>query len=127
MNDCTGTGTNGGCAFADQAYPGQTFEPMRQFYDPGARLTTNLAISGNSSGTQYFISGAYTREEGAITLLDPMTQLSARLNLTQPIADNLTLRLTSYFTDRHRDLVEEQGRPKVQAAISMTSSGGSPS
>ena len=46
LNDCTGTGTNGGCAFADQAYPGQTFEPMRQFYDPGARLTTNLAISG---------------------------------------------------------------------------------
>ena len=41
-----------------------------------------------------------------------MTQLSARLNLTQPIADNLTLRLTSYFTDRHRDLVEEQGAPQ---------------
>ena len=112
LNDCTGTGTNGACSFADQAYPPPTFEPMRQFYDPGARVTTNLAVSGNTSGTQYFVSGAYTREEGAITLLDPMTQLSARLNLTQPIADNLTLRLTSYFANRHRDLVEEQGAPQ---------------
>lgn len=107
--DDGGDGTDGASAFADQDFPGQTFDPLRQFFDPGRRLTTNLAVSGNSQGTQYFISGAYTREEGAISLKDPMTQLSLRMNLTQPVADDLSLRLTSYFSDRKRDLVDEQG------------------
>jgi TonB-linked SusC/RagA family outer membrane protein len=102
-------GTRGESAFADQAYPGTRYDPMRQFFDPGARITTNLSVSGNQSGTQYFISGGYTREEGAITLKDPMTQLNARLNLTQPIGEDLTLRLTSYYANRDRDLVDEQG------------------
>ena len=108
LND-GGSGTNGGKAFADQQYPGPTRDPLRQFFDPGARMTTNLAVSGNTNGTQYFVSGAYTREQGAITLKDPMTQMSVRLNLTQPLGDDLRLRLTSYYTDRARDLVEEQG------------------
>lgn len=107
--DDGGDGTNGASSFADQEFPGQTFDPMRQFFNPGNRVTTNMSISGNTQGTQYFISGAYTREEGAITLKDPMTQRSLRLNLTQPVGDNLSLALTSYFSDRNRDLVEEQG------------------
>lgn len=107
--DDGGDGTDGASAFADQNFPGQTFDPLRQFFDPGTRMTTNLSVSGNSGGTQYFLSGAYTREEGAISLKDPMTQLSLRMNLTQPISDNLSLRITSYFSDRKRDLVDEQG------------------
>lgn len=104
-----GDGTNGFSSFADQEFPGQTFDPMRQFFDPGSRITTNVSLSGNSGGTQYFVSGGYTREEGAITLKDPMVQRNVRLNLTQPIGDNLNVRLTSYVSDRNRDLVEEQG------------------
>jgi len=104
-----GDGTNGFSSFSDQEFPGQTFDAMRQFFDPGSRVTTNVSLAGNSGGTQYFVSGGYTREEGAITLKDPMVQRNVRLNLTQPIGEDLSVRLTSYVTDRNRDLVEEQG------------------
>jgi TonB-linked SusC/RagA family outer membrane protein len=102
-------GTTGERAFADKPFPGQTFDPMGQFFDPGNRLTTNLSVAGNRGGTQYFLSAANIREEGAVQLNPPMTQRNVRLNMTQPIGENLRLAVTSFYSDRERFLIEEQG------------------
>ncbi len=109
--DDGGTGLNSKKAFADKEFPGKTYDPMRQFYDPGNRRSTNVSISGTSGGgTQYFISGAYTNEEGPITIQDaPMIQGSTRLNLKQAVNDKLTVSMTSYFSDRDRSLYGEGG------------------
>jgi TonB-linked SusC/RagA family outer membrane protein len=102
-------GTTGERAFADKPFPGQTYDPMRQFFDPGNRVTTNLSLAGNRGGTQYFLSAAGIREEGAVQLNPPMTQRNVRLNVTQPIGENFRLAVTSFFSDRERFLIEEQG------------------
>ncbi len=107
--DDGGAGTNARAAFADKPFPGRTFDPMGQFFNPGNRVTTNLSVTGNQGGTQFFLSGQNVREEGAITLLDPMTQRNIRLNLTQPVGDNFRLAVTSFFSDRRRPMLEEQG------------------
>lgn len=102
-------GTTGERAFADNPFPGQTFDPMRQFFNPGNRMTNNLSIAGNRGTTRFFLSAANIREEGAIELNPPMKQQSVRLNVTQPIGDKLNIAVTSYLSQRERHLVEEQG------------------
>ena len=107
--DDGGAGTNARATFADKPFPIQTFDPMGQFFNPGNRITSNVSVSGSQGGTYYFLSGQNVREEGAITLLDPLTQRNVRLNLSQSVGDNFRLAMTSFFSDRRRPMLEEQG------------------
>ncbi len=107
--DDGGDGTCARCTFNDGEFPPPVFDPMRQFLDPGNRVKTHASVRGNAGGTRYYFSGAFEREQGAVTLLEPMKQRQARLNLTQPIGDDLTIRLTSYLSDRVREVTDEGG------------------
>lgn len=100
-------GSQATSTFADGEYPPPTFHPQTQFLDPGIRSKTHVAVRGNLEGTRYYVSGAYEREEGVITLLDPMEQRQVRLNLTQALGENFRLSLNSYLSDRSRHLVDQ--------------------
>lgn len=107
--DDGGAGTNARKSFADKPFPGQTFDPIGQFFNPGDRFTNNISVAGNQGRTQFFISAGNVREEGAITLIEPLKQRNVRVNLMQPIGENIRLQATTFFSDRQRSLVDQQG------------------
>lgn len=96
--------------FADEEFPPPTFDPMRQFFDPGTRFNLHASVRGNlDQGAQYYASGRYEREQGPITLNPPMEQYQGRVNWTQDIGEDFSVQATSYLSERNRPLMAEQG------------------
>jgi TonB-linked SusC/RagA family outer membrane protein len=107
--DDGGNGTNAFTAFQDNLYPGQLWDPMRQFFNPGNFYSSNLSVSGNEGNTQYRASFRYTREEGAIKYHDGLHQSNFRLNVDHRLTDAIQLALSTYYVKQDQGLVEQGG------------------
>ena len=107
LND-GGTGTNAFTTFATNPYPFATRDPIRQFFDPGNRVTNYVAIAGNEGNTNYRISFDQTSEDGAIQRAQGLTQYNARMNVGQRFGD-FQFQAQAYFAKRDRGLLAEGG------------------
>ncbi|MBI4539710.1 MAG: SusC/RagA family TonB-linked outer membrane protein [Gemmatimonadetes bacterium] len=107
LND-GGNGRNAFTTFVENPYPFKTFNPVKQFFSPGDRLTNYVAVAGNQGNTHYRLSFDHTSEGGAIKLAQGLTQQNARLNVGQTFGP-LEISAQSYFAKRVRGLLAEGG------------------
>lgn len=105
LND-GGDGTNAFTTFATNPYPFETHNPIRQFFDPGDRITNYVAVAGNEGGTNYRVSFDHTMEDGAIQRAQGLRQYNARINVGQQVGD-FQFQAQAYFAKRDRGLLDE--------------------
>ncbi|MCA9737443.1 MAG: SusC/RagA family TonB-linked outer membrane protein [Gemmatimonadetes bacterium] len=109
LND-GGNGRNAFTTFMVNPYPAELplRDPMKQFFNPGNRITNYVAIGGNEGNTNYRLSFDYTNEEGAIQLAQGLEQFNARLNVGQRFGQ-FDIAAQAYFAKRDRGLFDEGG------------------
>ncbi|MDH5589657.1 MAG: SusC/RagA family TonB-linked outer membrane protein, partial [Gemmatimonadota bacterium] len=109
LND-GGNGRNAYTTFMVNPYPSsvQVGDPVKQFFDPGGRLTNYVALAGNEGNTNYRISFDQTHEQGAIKLAKGLDQYNTRVNVSQRFGD-FDISAQAYFAKRDRGLMDEGG------------------
>lgn len=104
--DDGGGGTNVYTTFADKPYPGQTWDPLRQFFNPGNFRSSVLSVTGNEGNSQYRASFRDTREEGIIRYHDGLTRRNFRLNVDHRFTNQLGFALSTYYVHQEQGLIE---------------------
>ncbi len=120
LND-GGNGRNAFKAFMNNPYPAELplRDPIRQFFDPGKRVTSYLALAGTEGNTDYRISFDRTQEDGAITLVKPLMQYNTRINVGQTFG-KFQVRTQAYFAKRNRSLLDEGGTGAIRSLTFTT-------
>lgn len=90
-------------AFQDNAYPGQLFDQLDRFYNPGNSYTNYVAVAGRTGSTNYRASFSNTKEEGVVDGLDGFDRRTVRLNLDHQVRDNLQFSANAYYAKSHQD------------------------
>ena len=98
--------------------PVTRFDLQDAIFRTGFGTENNLSISGGSERTTYYLSGAYTAQEGIIERSD-FTRTSARANVGQQLTERLDVNLRgNYIRSRSNFTPEgEQGYGVLTAAI----------
>ena len=109
LND-GGNGRNAFTSFMTNPYPpGMTLQdPIKQFFNPGGRITNYVAVAGTEGSTDYRISFDRTHTQGAIKLAQGLTQYNTRINVGQRFG-KFQVRSQAYFAKRNRGLQDEGG------------------
>jgi TonB-linked SusC/RagA family outer membrane protein len=95
--------------FQDRDYPGQTWNHIDRFFDPGDFTSLNAAVTGKTGNTNYRASFTNLRESGVIMFHEGYTRRNARLNLDHQVWDNFQLSLSGYYAYATQD--EMSGDP----------------
>jgi TonB-linked SusC/RagA family outer membrane protein len=92
----------GSTRFADQPFPGPTFDNMDALYRAGPTFRQSLSLSQRTEGTTYLISGTTFRERGALEGDDGIQRNDARFTLDHQLGDRLRVALTGRHMRTHR-------------------------
>lgn len=79
---------------------GKTINWLDEIINPASMLIYDASVSGSTAGTNYYIAGSYTNQEG-ILANDDYERLAARINLSNQITDNFKISVRSSVT--HQD------------------------
>jgi TonB-linked SusC/RagA family outer membrane protein len=96
--------------FQSQIWPGQYYNSFAQIATP-APVTINSIDASGKAGTQtrYFVSAAYTDNQGAIKGLDGQNQLRGRVNLDYNPRQDVQVQVSSVFDKGRTDLRSNNG------------------
>ena len=86
--------------------PVDRFNIQDELFRTGAGTTNQLSIAGGDAGTQYYISGVYSSEEGVLRSTD-YEKKSARASLTQRVSDQVQIVASANFIQTETNLVPE--------------------
>lgn len=95
-------------AFLSDAWPGQTYNPVKQLVDPKALSLSDLSVTGRYGQTSFFSSAGYTKQGGAILGLNGFERANGRVNLTQGIGEHWSLDVNSFFSRSTQDGLEQE-------------------
>lgn len=101
--------------------PVQRFDNQDLLFRDAYTTDTNVSVSGGSEGTQYYLSGDYTSQDGIMRGSD-FEKLGVRLNLDQSIGSWLRLSAGANYVNSNASLVTngEQGTGGLLTAIVFT-------
>jgi TonB-linked SusC/RagA family outer membrane protein len=83
--------------YQSQIWPGQRYNAFAQVSRQNPVALNSIDVSGRVGNVRYFVSGAYTWDQGAIKGLQGQQQRRARVNLDYDIRPNLTVSISSLF------------------------------
>lgn len=92
-----------GYAIQDNPFPGEIYDHLGLFFDPGYFYTNTLSISQHKPGTNYLLSFGNLKESGIVDGLDGYNRQHVRLNLDHKVREGLNLSTTAYFSTSRRD------------------------
>ena len=84
--------------FIDNPYPGQTFDNIARFFNPGAFQSFSSNVSQRSQATNFLFSGNQKTEAGALAGDDGFTQRSGRVNLDHRFGENLSVSVSAFHS-----------------------------
>jgi TonB-dependent starch-binding outer membrane protein SusC len=99
----------------------QRYDPQDLIFRDGWGSDTHVSVSGGSDATRYYLSAAYTQQDG-IMIGAAHEKLNARLNLDQDFGSWLTLSAGANYIRTNSDLVisGEQGEGGLLTAVMFT-------
>ncbi|MFQ5605387.1 MAG: SusC/RagA family TonB-linked outer membrane protein [bacterium] len=92
-----------GFTFQDNVFPGQLYDHMGLFFDPGTFNRNSASVSHNSGTTNYRISFGNIKEPGVVTGQKGYRRNNLRLNFDHRINSNFDLSFTGYYSSSTRD------------------------
>lgn len=96
-------GGNPDLTFQDNPFPGQNYDAIGQFFDPGNTWSNYVAIEGKTGTTNYRASFTNFEEQGIIKGHEGFQRRNFRLNLDHQASDKLNISLSTYFAQSNQD------------------------
>jgi len=91
--------------FLDVAFPGQVYDHIEQFFDPGTYAQTSVSISQNLGSTNFLASFANNRVDGVLMDYGGYIKNDFRFNLDHRLRNDLSLALSGYHMRSDRELI----------------------
>ncbi len=107
-------GAINGNVFQVNRWPGQTYDAVGQFVKPHLYTQNSLEATGRVGQTNFFASGSFLDEQGAIRFLKGFRRYSGRLNVDQRIGSAWTLGFRTYYS---RDLGDGVNQENVNGTF----------
>ena len=99
--DCSSprmSGTNEWDTYADQPWPGKTYDQVKRFFDNGEFLQTSLAAEGRSGRTNFRLSASYMDQGGVMRYQNGFQRANIRVNVDQAVVDNVTIQTGVFYS-----------------------------
>ncbi len=93
--------------FQVDKWPGVNYDAVAQFVQPKPYEQQNVELRGKSGPNSMFLSGNYTRQQGAIKYLNGFQRVTARLNASRS-TDKWNFDVTSAFGHDTKDGYQEE-------------------
>jgi len=105
-------GTNIWNTYQEHEWPGQTFNHVERFFNPGDFVQAQLSAEGRSGATNWHASVSHLGEEGVMWNQPGFDRQTFRLNLDQGVGDNALISArTSYSRSTQGGWTEAAGNP----------------
>ena len=89
--------------FQSNPWPGTTYNAVNQVVDPQLFTTTNLDATGRVGQTQFFASGSFAQEGGAIRFQKGYDRWTTRLNVDQRIGNMWSIGIRTFYSQGRSD------------------------
>lgn len=100
---------NTSLAFLDEPFPGQTYDQIDRFFDPGEFSQTYFSMEGRTGNTNYYGSFSNFNETGIVRYNKGFNRQNFRLNLDHGLREDLQLSLSSFYSTSWQDLLDTGG------------------
>ena len=100
-----------GISFADNQYPGQTYDNIDRFYDPGNFYRNYISVAQNLEETNFMASFSNTDEAGVVPNIDGYNRKSVRLNIDHDVSSDLSVNVSGNYVTSTTDDVDVAGMP----------------
>ena len=100
---------NTSLAFLDEPFPGQTFDQIDRFFDPGDFAQTYVSMEGRTGNTNYYGSFSNFSESGIVRYNQGYNRQNFRLNLDHGLREDLQLSVSSFYSTSWQDLLDTGG------------------
>ena len=95
--------------FADQPYPGPTYDNLHALYNPGQFISNSVSVAQNTDATTFRLGMTRLDQAGALANNDGFQRTTARLNLDHRIGDKFSIQFTGDHSRSYDD--EISGSP----------------
>ena len=102
-DDVTGTAWN---TYQEQAWPGQTFNQVEEFFQGGQFMQNYLSAEGRSGATNFHVSMSNTQDAGVMPGQDGYNRTNFRLNVDQAVIDGLQISGSAFYSRSSQDDTE---------------------
>lgn len=100
-----------GVTFSDNEYPGETYDNLDRFFDPGSYYENYISVAQNLSETNFQASVSNRSETGVVSGLKGYDRTSVRLNLRHEISSALDFSVNGNYVTSFRDDPQVGGMP----------------
>lgn len=108
-------------SFQLNPYPGQQFDNIDRFFDPGNTVQGYIGIEGNQGNTNYHASFTKNTQDGILYNTDGYDRNAFRLNLDQGLGKPLQLSTNVYYsTATQGDVTEGSGSVFYSLSLAPT-------
>jgi len=95
-------------AYQAQKWPGYTYNAVNSAVQPHPVTNNNLDVTGRFNQTQFYASGSWAQEGGAIRYLQGYTHWTARVNVDQRFGDRFSIGLRTFYSQSKVDGSDQQ-------------------
>lgn len=89
--------------FLAKRWPGRSYNAVDQAVTNNEMLQTNVDASGRFGETQFFVSGSYLSQAGALRFVEGYQRYTGRMNLDHRMGTAWSVGLRTYFSRSHED------------------------
>ena len=82
--------------FQDQPFPGQTYDHIAAFFDPGEYVTNSFTLGHNSGNTNWIATGSQHHTAGAVLGNEGYSRYDFRVNLDHRLRNDLSASLSAF-------------------------------
>ncbi len=101
---CSGNNTVAPCGrFADQPYPGQTYDNLQALYNPGQFLSNNFSLSQTTDNTTFRIALSRLDQKGTLANNDGFWRNTGRVSIDHRVGTKLSIAFTGDHSKSYED------------------------
>ena len=89
--------------FMQHAWPGQTYDNISRFFNPGQFYTNHVSVGHNAESSNFYLTFNNYREKGTIVSNEGYERRNFRINLDHRLRDDLRISATAYHNRSFRD------------------------
>ncbi len=89
--------------FQDQPYPGQTYDHIKELYNPGQYLTNSLSFGYNSGNTSWLATASQHHTAGVVKENDGYGRYDFKLNLDHRLTNDLSVSMSGFHMGSKRE------------------------